>query len=229
MKAATVKLKTIALIAFAAWNINGFAQVETVMYVMKNGEIVFESPVSEIDSIVFVQVPIESSDWVLINGVKWATRNVGASSPCDYGGYYQFNKGTTDFLPYYDYFNSVYAQSNTWLPANDPSPAGYRVPTLSEIQSLFNTTYVSNEWITLNGINGRKFTDRKNGNSIFLPAAGYRSYSDGTLGYVGSGGLYWSGTVGGSGYAYGLYFYSGDAYWGGSNRVFGFSVRPVAE
>ena len=168
--------------------------------------------------------------FVEINGVRWATRNVGASSPCDYGGYYQFNRGTTDFLLYEDYYNSIYSKSDSWLPANDPSPAGYHVPTLSEIESLLNTTYVRNEWITLNGVNGRKFTDKNSGNSIFLPAAGYRSSYDGTLNYVGSSGYYWSSTAYGSYYAYYLYFGSGYADWGhDSYRSYGRSVRAVAD
>jgi len=177
----------------------------------------------------------DNPDGVVINGVRWATRNVGApgtfvSSPCDYGEYYQFNKGTTNFLLWDDYWNSVYSKSDSWLPANDPSPAGWRVPTLAEIQSLFNTTYVSNEWINLNGVNGRKFTDKASGNSIFLPAAGYRYGNDGTLYSAGSYGYYWSSTVGGSYYAYGLNFGSYYAYWSNwYDRSDGRSVRAVAE
>jgi len=213
----------------------------TNAYFRKNGVTVFQSPIADIDSIVFMQTPeyddcqsFDNPQGVVINGVRWATRNVGdpgtfASSPCDYGEYYQFNKGTTDFLPYDDYFNSDYAQSDSWLPANDPSPAGWRVPTLVEIQKLFDTNYVTYEWIDENGLTGGKFTDRTTGNSIFLPAAGYRYGYDGTFSYVGSYGRYWSSTVYDSYSAYYLYFYSGDAYWYYIYRFYGFSVRPVAE
>jgi uncharacterized protein (TIGR02145 family) len=185
------------------------------------------------------KVELVQSDgaYVIINGVKWATCNVGAphtfvQSPTDYGEYYQWNKGTTNFLLYDDYYNSGYFNSTTWRPANDPSPSGYRVPTLEEIESLVNTTYVTNEWTTRNGINGRQFTDRTTGKSIFLPAAGYRYDHDGVLYGDGGYGRYWSSTQYDyiSGNAYSLYFYSGYARWGdwyyGSN---GFSVRPVAD
>ena len=56
-----VKLKTVTLIAFAAWCISSFAQVETMMYVMKNGEIVFQSPVSGIDNVTFDEATPDST------------------------------------------------------------------------------------------------------------------------------------------------------------------------
>jgi len=48
-----IKLKTALLIALAAWSINSLAQVKTTMYVMKNGEVVFQSLVSDIDNVTF--------------------------------------------------------------------------------------------------------------------------------------------------------------------------------
>ncbi len=171
-------------------------------------------------------------DWVLINGVKWATRNVGASKPEDYGNYYQWNKGTTDFLLYEDYYNSSYPKSTSWLPANDPSPAGYRVPTSAEIQSLTNSTYVKWEWTTRNGVYGGRFTDRASGKCIFLPAAGSRNSFDGELYVVGSYGYCWSSTRGGhfDYYAYNLHFFN-DGYAGGGwgDKSLGIPVRPVAK
>jgi len=53
MKVKAVKLKTVALIVLSMWSINSFAQVETMMYVMKKGNIVFSSPVSGIDQVTF--------------------------------------------------------------------------------------------------------------------------------------------------------------------------------
>ncbi|MCL1943283.1 MAG: fibrobacter succinogenes major paralogous domain-containing protein [Candidatus Azobacteroides sp.] len=211
MKTTAVKLKTTILIALAAWSITGFAQVKTK------------------------HVTKDDGNWVLINGVKWATRNVGAPHTFvqnfeDYGGYYQWNKGTTDFLLNDDFYNSVYANSMFWLPGNDPSPVGYRVPTLAEIGSLTNTTYVKYEWTTQNGISGGRFTDRATGSSIFLPAAGYRYSNDGTLYGDDYRGYYWSSTQGDSRYACDLGFGSGGADWSYWNyKSDGRSVRPVAE
>ncbi len=75
------------------------------------------------------------------------------------------------------------------------------------------------------------WTDKgyKVGQSLFLPAAGYRGYSNASLNRVGTYGYYWSSTVN-SIYSYYLGFYSG--YVGpsnGSNRGGGFSVRCVQE
>jgi len=47
------KLKTVTLIALTIWSMSSFAQVETMMYVMKNGEVVFSSPVSGVDQVTF--------------------------------------------------------------------------------------------------------------------------------------------------------------------------------
>jgi len=205
------------------------------LHYLQNGNEVKVVDVAGIDSIVFKQETIdEDCDWVLINGVKWATCNVGASKPEDYGNYYQWNKGTTDFLLFHDYFNSGYANATSWLPGNDPSPAGYRVPTLEEIQSLTNTTFVKYEWTTRNGVYGGRFTDRASGKCVFLPAAGCRYDLDGSLLVVGSGADYWSSTpYEGLSHNYNacyLYFLNGVAdwyYW--SPKSNGFPIRPVAD
>ena len=223
----------IAVIVFFLLGATTISAQGTKVNFKKNGVTVFQSAISDIDSIVFKETNDEPvGDWVLINGVKWATRNVGAQNPEDYGNYYQWNKGTTDFLLYGDYYNSVYCNSTTWLPANDPSPAGYRVPTMAEIESLRNTTYVTYEWTTRNGVNGGKFTDKANGNSIFLPAAGCRYDYDGTLYSVGSLGFYWSSTQNETydTLAYYLAFLSDSLYWANwDNKSIGYSVRPVAK
>jgi len=79
------------------------------------------------------------------------------------------------------------------------------------------------------GKDGYRFTDKDSKKSIFLPAAGYRYYPDGTLYNVGSLGNYWSSTAYGTGHAYYLYFYSGGADWHYDYRRSGLSVRAVAE
>jgi len=99
------------------------------------------------------------------------------------------------------------------------------MPTLDEILELcYNCSW---NWTTQNGVNGYKVTG-PNGNSIFLPAAGYRIGTE--VYYRGSDGSYWSGALveNDSGDAYSLYFDSG--HWGWLNygyRNLGFTVRPV--
>jgi len=77
-------------------------------------------------------------------------------------------------------------------------------------------------------INGYKFTDKATGNTIFLPAAGYREANDGRLEGSGTEGYYWSGTQGGGGRGQNIEFNSDKAFRTFDYRVYGFSIRPVA-
>ena len=193
--------------------------------------------------------------------VKWATCNLGASKPEEYGGYYQWAglADVSDKSIYLDLSNCPYhigsSSSTGWtkyVPSNkssywsgsgspdnkrvlDPEDdvahvklgGRWRMPTYAEWQELIdNCTSV---WTTLNGVEGTKFTSKKNGNSIFLPAAGYRTGS--TLGHAGSFGNYWSSSLytDDPTYAYYPYFYSGYVGRYYSSRCLGQSVRPVSE
>ena len=82
-------------------------------------------------------------------------------------------------------------------------------------------------WITKNGVNGYEVKSKINGNSIFLPAAGYRDYGD--LNYAGRSGLYWSSSLDTDSpdYAWYVNFNSGDVGRGNNGRYCGQSVRPV--
>jgi hypothetical protein len=84
-------------------------------------------------------------------------------------------------------------------------------------------------WTTQNGVKGYKVTSKSNGNSIFLPAAGYRR--DSSLNSAGSYGFCWSSSLitDAPGSAYLLHFGSIDVSWGNNMRYFGHSVRPVCQ
>ena len=250
MKTTITKL-FMAIVAIVLFSANLSAQQAETKYVMKNGVVAYQSEVSDIDSIIFYAPPTPEPEptsgdgWVLINGVKWATCNVDApgtfaAAPESAGMFYQWNRkiawSATDPM-----VNSnggtkwdISTSSGTeWTKANDPSPAGYRVPTFDEIQSLLDEDKVTNEWTDNyngTGVSGRIFTDKNNGNSIFLPAVGFRSNSYvGTLYSAGSYGYYWSSTLGSTNNAYNLYFDSDGAGWCYRYRKNGQSVRPVAE
>jgi uncharacterized protein (TIGR02145 family) len=180
---------------------------------------------------------------VVINGVTWATRNVDApgtfvATPENAGMFYQWNRkigwSSTDPL-----VNSNGGDASTWDASvpdgdewtsdNDPSPAGWRVPTYDELLTLLDEDNVSYEWTACNGVHGGLFTDKTTGKSVFLPAAGYRYYNNGgELRAEGAGGLYWSSTQDDSGYAYNMIF-SSDADWLSNVRRYGFSLRCVPE
>jgi uncharacterized protein (TIGR02145 family) len=103
---------------------------------------------------------------------------------------------------------------------NNPCPTGYRLPTLTELDEERNSGGTG-FWGTGSAQNNATGAF----NSLLkLPMAGYRLYSDGSLGNVDSFGVYWSSTVSGAD-ARNLYVDSGDANLGTSSRAFGFSVR----
>jgi hypothetical protein len=211
--------------------------------------------VLEVDSISLVKPDnqINNDEYVdlgLPSGLKWATCNVGATTPEEYGDYFAWGevepKTTYDWSTYkygtnYDQLtkycsNSSYGKdgfvdNKTVLdPEDDAATANWggawRMPTKAEQDELRNNcTWI---WTTQNGVNGYKVTG-PNGNSIFLPAAGY--LVGGALNLAGSGGYYWSSSLytdGPSG-AYYVYFSSGGVDWYYGNRYYGFSVRPVCK
>jgi len=179
---------------------------------------------------------------VLINGVIWARTNVAApgtfaANPENAGMFYQWNSkigwpsaGTvTDWDSNWNGGYTTASVTDTWTSTNDPSPVGWRVPLYAEIETLLDATKVISTWTTYNSVYGEKFTDKTTGNSIFLPASGSRSLTDGTLYFAGSLGLYWSSTASPGHNAFNLIFISSTADWNYSVRAFGFSVRPVAK
>lgn len=187
-----------------------------------------------------------ADEGVIINGVKWATRNVDsphtfAESPEDVGMFYQWNKkiGWSAANPIVNSNNKTewkdaISTDKIWIARNDPSPDGWRVPTMEEIYSLLDTEKVTNEWTVQNGVNGRRFTDIVTGNFIFLPAAGGRLGDDGCLYNVSLSGNYWSNKKLNSDhghFAYSLLFFRDrGAKWEEFHICgMGFSIRCVAK
>ena len=172
---------------------------------------------------------------VVINGVTWATRNVAsvgtfADKSEDAGMMYQWNRKTAwKSTGSVSDWNGSLPTGSTWERENDPSPAGWRVPTMAEQQTLLDTAHVHHEWAIQNGVSGRRFTDKHTGNSLFLPAAGYRKLDNGDLFLAGVIGNYWSSTPQNETYAYMIYSLSSDAVWHNHSRRCALSVRSVAE
>jgi uncharacterized protein (TIGR02145 family) len=175
---------------------------------------------------------------VVINGVRWATRNVDApgtfaASPESAGMFYQWNRkvgwSSTDPMVNSDggaTWDSSIPSGTEWIAENDPCPEGWRVPTKAELESLLKASSV---WTTQNGVKGRLFGTAPN--TVFLPAAGYRHYSKGELNDVGSDGLYWSCDYVDSDLNWGLLFGSDGAGTGddGGYIAHGKTVRCVAK
>lgn len=173
---------------------------------------------------------------------QWAgTKDVTDRSISLYWDNCPYHIGSSDSTGWTKYVPSSYSSywSGTGSPDNktvlDPDDdvahvnlgGSWRMPTDAEWDELIDNC--SSEWTTLNGVKGRKFTSKKNGNSIFLPAAGYR-YRD-YLSYAGSRGYYWSSSLytSGPGNARYMYFDSDLVLTTSSSRFRGRSVRPVSE
>ncbi|MBO5810291.1 MAG: hypothetical protein J6R32_05630 [Bacteroidales bacterium] len=164
--------------------------------------------------------------------VKWATCNVGASSPEDYGNYYAWGETTTKST-YIESNSKTYGKSISDIKGNSQYDAAranwggdWRMPTEKEMQELIDKcTWI---WTTQNGVKGYKVTSKTNGNSIFLPAAGSRHGSSLIRGH----GDYWVSSPDGyrsDGRAYSLYFERSRQSMIGISRRYGLSVRPVVE
>jgi uncharacterized protein (TIGR02145 family) len=178
-----------------------------------------------------------TDEGVEINGVIWATRNVDLPNTFvdnieDAGMFYQWNRkiawAATGIVM--DWDNTIPVGS-TWEKINDPSPTGWRIPTLSDIQKLLDNNKVNRIYAIENGVSGTWFTDNTSDKSIFLPAAGSRSHTEGVLCLVGSVGDYWSITPGAVNCAYYLFFNSSglaDCLNSGY-RALGYSIRCVKE
>ena len=174
---------------------------------------------------------IKGHEWVDLGlSVKWATCNVGANSPEEYGDYFAW--GETSPKDTYTKENSKTAGKNigdiSGSPEYDAATANWggswRMPTEAEFRELvIKCTWT---WTTQNGVKGYKVSSKKNSNSIFLPAAGCRSGS--SLHRAGNDGDYWSSTPKDTYRACDLFFRSGLNYCATGYRDLGYSVRPVS-
>ena len=198
----------------------------------------------------------EYVDLDLPSRTLWATCNIGAENPWEYGDYFAwgetkgYNSSKTTF-DWSTYTLCIYKGINTTItkyctrssdgtvdnkteldPEDDAAYVNWgsewRIPTYDQLEELLNSRYTTTKWITLNGVRGRKIS--KNDDSsvyIFLPAAGYRDNS--SLNDAGSGGYYWSRSLD-TDYSYSAYclnFISSNIYTASRLRYYGRSVRPV--
>ena len=170
-----------------------------------------ETKISNSDDLLYVDLGLPS-------GLKWAKCNVGAEKETDYGDYFMWGSAepnTTNECVWKNYkhgdgfnfskYNTVLydiggtIDNKATLDIDDDAAAqimggDWRMPTEAEIQELIDNT--DSEWVedfNGSGVNGGKFTSKVNGNSIFIPASGYRSvssfYHQGSYGYVWSSSL----------------------------------------
>ena len=157
----------------------------------------------------------EAIDLGLPSGLLWATTNIGAEVPEDYGFYFQWGDSEVktqdnvhetswtkykwcdaapDKLTKYCLSEDYGTVDNKSLLDMEDDAAHvlwngeWRMPAIEDMQELIDNT--TKEWTTINGVTGMKFTSKTIGTSIFLPAAGY---GDGA--YFGGEGYYWTSSL----------------------------------
>ncbi len=231
-----IKISLVAvscLIALAGW-----AQPEKVLRFVSGGQVIKEYKVGEYDAIEYqdsetVVGEINGYEYVdlgLPSGLKWASCNLGANSPEEYGDYYQWGEIDVE---------TEYTQANcsTWLvdgpddisgdPEHDVARANWgaswRMPTRAELNELLDF----GEWQdgVLNGVAGMKVTG-PNGNYIFLPYTGFKSGTklSGTPG----GGYLWSATGSGKYNAYRVGYAVRSQSQIMQSKYLGIPIRPVS-
>ena len=168
----------------------------------------------------FMEVAV---DLGLPSGLIWASYNVGADKPEDYGDFYAWGEtepyyeegyawsnykycyGRSDMLTKYcnnaNYGYNGFTDKKTILDPDDDVAyvrwgGGWRMPTVEEMNELNNAANCTWTWTTINGVNGYRITSKKSGytdRSIFLPAAG--DYAGNDIYMVGESGLYWTSSL----------------------------------
>ena len=187
-------------------------------------------------------------EWIELGlSVKWATCNIGADQPEEYGKYFawgEVNYKNRFDLDNYKFYNGhvfyKYDKSLATLDLEDDAAhvnwgGNWRMPTKKEFEELVsNCTW---EWVTLNEVTGYRITSNirnYTNNSIFLPSAGYKLYS--STDCAGENGYYWSNTLEDYDYFAGqvawqfistLEFTSSSYGLNTELRVLGLPIRPV--
>ena len=176
----------------------------------------------------------EAKDLGLPSGTKWASFNIGANQPEEYGDYYAWGEsGVKDAYSEstYDYCkNGIYTNIGKDIRGAEYDTARkkwggeWTMPSTIQFNELIANC--TSEWTTLNGVKGRKFTSKINGEYVFFPAAGYH---DSKVNNSGSNGYYWSSDLNleNEGKASNLSVKNGTPGIANNSRYFGFSVRPV--
>ena len=231
---------TLFLVLLLTASLFAIEQIKLIVHL--NDDAPVEYVAIEVDSITFSDVYVEPEtpdtlenyengheyvDLGLPSGTKWATMNVGAESPEDYGDYFAWGETTSHTGSNYNYSSNPITLPLDRDAAYTNWGSSWRMPTKAEQDELRNTSYTTWTWTTQNGVNGNKVTSKINGNSIFLPAAGK---SEGSGLYdAGFCGYYWSSSHSTtlSSDAYNLHFISRDVYSISYGRYNGLSVRPV--
>ena len=246
-----------AVLLLVAGMQTGFAQTLTLHF--PNQEKI-KYNVSELESVTFEaegEGPIivnghEFVDLGLPSGTLWATTNIGADTPEDYGDYFAWgeketkpvfnwntyllanynNRRLTKYCTNASYGNDGFTDNLTELEAGDDAAAaiwgrGCQMPCREQFGELMDTSYVTKKSVRNGNLRGLEITSKQNGKSIYLPGAGY--FDGNAVQQGGTYGFYWSRSL----FeripvqAYFFYFMGTVSRVRQQERYLGSSIRPV--
>lgn len=194
----------------------------------------------------------EYVDMGLPSGILWATCNLGAEEPHEYGlhfawgevttktnyewGNYTLCNGAYNKLTKYcnvaSYGDNGFVDDLIIVEADDDVVVkqwgeGWRMPTYTDMLEF--QSYTNSEWTEQNGVKGRLFTSRVNGNTLFMPASG--TYKGTDLKDKGTKGYYWAGeinSINSPHRACSLEFDESEYFTSNCNyRCYGQTIRPI--
>ena len=207
-------------------------QAQTMNVHFKNGTKVEFNSVN-VDYVDFTEKPsgptLTSSGYVDLGlSVKWASCNLGASTPAGQGGYYawgetstkkEYSKENYAYSPYTNIGKEIFGTQYDAATVN--LGKDWRMPTKEEIKELCEKcTFTYGD---VDGVKGYYATG-KNGNSIFLPCYGEKTDKIWDKDEC----KFWTGSEENSAFSYYLWLYQGQAYWGSTTQKYtGLQIRPV--
>ena len=180
-------------------------------YICREGKIFFRQKDGQMLDTIFIKqngkdLPQEMVDLGLPSGLLWASCNLGGENPEDYGDHYAWG----ELIPKNEFSWENYLWGGpasediskyniadglvVLEPEDDVATVTYggkwRIPTAAEFEELMDPTNCYWEWQSLNNVNGFQITSKTNGNSIFLPVAGWGDELG--IQYSGHTGSYWT-------------------------------------
>lgn len=179
----------------------------------EDGNVSISDVVDLIDLILIEEEDPGYVDMGLPSGTIWATRNIGANSPEEFGFYFAWGETAPKEVYNWDTYKwcdgsynkltkyctqSSYGRIDYKMELDLEDDAAYvnwgplwRMPCASNFTELESNC--KRKWTTINGVSGCMFTSKINGKTLFFPATGHRSGSGSSQ--VGSTGCYWSRTL----------------------------------
>ena len=223
---------------------------ENISTEAREGSVIFTTGDYSI-KVVISQKGVPYVDMGLLSGLLWATSNLGASSPEEFGDFYAWGETNTKTyfgLGNYEYGGSAINQVTKYNnnkdngivdnilklePSDDAAHVvlgdSWRIPTYSDYKELLEAC--TSTWKERNGVYGYEVTSTMNGKTLFFPAAGYydsgKWITNNAFGF--NSGLYWSSSLyeDAPNNAWCLNFTKYQIVLGCQGRSYGLSVRPV--